>query len=521
MSTRWSIPLADFSLEPLYAALKGKTVVLHGADYDLRLLRRAGGFVADSIFDTMLAARLIGRREFSYAALVKAEFGIELTKGSQKANWARRPLTPTMAAYAQNDTRYLLEIADRLEGTLHQFGRWEWFEQSCARALATAAVERERDTEDAWRINGSGVLRGRAAATLRELWHWREEEARVVDRPTFHVLRNEDLLNAAKGFAAGEKPRFDHLRGGRKTRFYEAADRALALDRGRLAGVHQAVPATLDRRGGKTRRRPQAPARPRGRGTGPGPVDHRARGDARSHRRASGLAGRNAHALAARAARIGGNGGGVKSPALKENSPQPAPPRWGLPSRTTDHPEPVFHETPHPPPDRSFRRLHVLPAAGLLAQSPTPAPTTPAAATPSVSAPAGTSTAATEEHEGSRMKAISKLTPEERQKLKAAHQAALQDPAVKAAEAQKGQRQGRQARLPRGGAQRDAQGGPQRPAHPRKDARGTPPPEGLLKPGAAPGRQPEKISRDGSLEPSLSFSGQPSRLPYKRMPLMR
>ena len=64
---------------------------------------------------------------------------------------------------------------------------------------------------------------------MRELWHWREEEARVVDRPTFHILRNEDLLNSAKGFAAGEKPHFDHLRGGRKARFYEAAERALAV----------------------------------------------------------------------------------------------------------------------------------------------------------------------------------------------------------------------------------------------------------------------------------------------------
>ena len=177
----------------------------------------------------MLAARLIGRREFSYAALVKAEFGLELTKGSQKANWARRPLTPAMAEYAQNDTRYLLEIADRLEGTLHQLGRWQWFEQSCERALAQAAVEKERDGEEAWRINGSGAMRGRAAAVLRSLWHWREAEAKVVDRPTFHVLRNEDLLNAAKGFAAGEKPHFEHLRGVRRTRFYEAADEALAL----------------------------------------------------------------------------------------------------------------------------------------------------------------------------------------------------------------------------------------------------------------------------------------------------
>ena len=222
-------PLVDFSLEPFYKALAGKTIVLHGADYDLRLLRRAGGFVADRVFDTMLASRLIGRREFSYAALVKAEFGLELTKGSQKANWARRPLTPAMAEYAQNDTRYLLEIADRLEGTLHQLGRWRWFEQSCQRALAQAAVEKERDTEDSWRINGSGAMRGRAAAVLRGLWHWREAEAKVVDRPTFHVLRNEDLLNAAKDFAAGEKPHFEHLRAGRRTRFYEAADEALAL----------------------------------------------------------------------------------------------------------------------------------------------------------------------------------------------------------------------------------------------------------------------------------------------------
>ena len=222
-------PLADCDLQPFYQALAGKTIVLHGADYDLRLLRRAGGFVADRVFDTMLAARLIGRREFSYAALVKAETGVELTKGSQKANWARRPLTPTMAEYAQNDTRYLLEIADRLEGTLWQLGRWSWFKQSCARALAGAAIEKERDGEDAWRITGSGAMRGNAAAVLRGLWHWREAEAKVVDRPTFHVLRNEDLLGAAKAFAAGEKPGFDHLRGSRRSRFYQAADEALAL----------------------------------------------------------------------------------------------------------------------------------------------------------------------------------------------------------------------------------------------------------------------------------------------------
>jgi ribonuclease D len=222
-------PLGDFSLHPLYEALRGKTIVLHGADYDLRLLRRAGGFVADSIFDTMIAARLIGRREFSYAALVRAEFGVELTKGSQKANWGRRPLTQVMEIYAQNDTRYLLALADRMAEGLRTLNRWEWFEQSCARALAQAATEKERDNEEAWRINGSGVLRGKAAAVLRELWRWREQEASVVDRPTFHILRNEDLLAAARTFAAGETASFEHLRGPRRSRFYESVRRALDL----------------------------------------------------------------------------------------------------------------------------------------------------------------------------------------------------------------------------------------------------------------------------------------------------
>ncbi len=218
-------PLGDFSLAPFYDALAGKTIILHGADYDLRLLRRAGGFVAAAVFDTMLAARLIGRREFSYAALVQAEVGVTLTKGSQKANWARRPLTPVMAEYAQNDTRYLFVIADRLAARLHELNRWSWFEQCCARALSQAAVDKERDSAEAWRITGSGALRGRAAAILRELWQWREQEAAAVDRPTFHILRNEELLNAARAFAAGETAHFDHLRGPRRNRFYDAVRR--------------------------------------------------------------------------------------------------------------------------------------------------------------------------------------------------------------------------------------------------------------------------------------------------------
>ncbi|HWB59853.1 MAG TPA: HRDC domain-containing protein [Chthoniobacteraceae bacterium] len=222
-------PLAGFSLEPLFHALQGKELILQGADFDLRLLRRSGGMEAERVFDTMIGARLAGKLEFSLAALVQQYFGITLAKSSQKENWARRPLTDKMMDYAANDTRYLLPLAEKLEGELRALGRWEWFVQSCAKAVQTSKITRERDIENLWRISGSVELRGRASALLRALWNWRDEEAKAVDRPPFHILRNEELIEAARRFDAGERVSYRHLSGSRAKRFYAAAETALAL----------------------------------------------------------------------------------------------------------------------------------------------------------------------------------------------------------------------------------------------------------------------------------------------------
>jgi ribonuclease D len=222
-------PLANVDLEPLRHALAEKEIVLHGADYDLRLLRRDLNFVPGKIFDTVIAARLIGIREFSLAALVKKYFGVELTKGSQKANWAQRPLPARMAEYAINDTHYLLPMAARLEAELDRHRRLEWFRQSCERALEQAASDRVRDLDEAWRISGAGALRGRATAVLRELWRWREKEAEAVDRPPFHILQNPELLKSAEGFVAGKVPDYRHFSDRRRCAFREAAERALQL----------------------------------------------------------------------------------------------------------------------------------------------------------------------------------------------------------------------------------------------------------------------------------------------------
>jgi ribonuclease D len=222
-------PLANLDLASLCDALKPKEIVLHGADYDLRMLRRGIDFTAHKIFDTVIAARLLGIREFSLAALVRKYFHAELPKGSQKANWAKRPLPKRMAEYALNDVHFLLRLADRLEAELERHDRLEWFRQSCQRAIEQAAADRVRDEDEVWRIRGAGTLHGRAAAVLRALWQWREAEAEAADRPAFHILQNEQLLKSAETFADGSTPDFRYFSERRRRAFREAAEKALQL----------------------------------------------------------------------------------------------------------------------------------------------------------------------------------------------------------------------------------------------------------------------------------------------------
>ena len=224
-------PLAELDLAPLLDALADTELVMHGADFDLRMLYRLGLGAPRRVFDTMIAARLTGAARYGYAALVAEHFGIDLPKGQQRANWALRPLGSTLARYARNDTHYLLPLAERLERRLAALGRVEWLEQSCRRVVDAARVTRERDPETEWRVRGSHVLGGRASAVLRALWHWREVEARTIDRPPFHILSNAGLVDAARRLDRGETASPRGLRGARRTRFSRAAGEALALDR--------------------------------------------------------------------------------------------------------------------------------------------------------------------------------------------------------------------------------------------------------------------------------------------------
>lgn len=222
-------PLAGISLDPLFKALEGKTVIIHSADYDLRLLRRCQYTGPTVLFDTMIAARLCGATEFGLAALLHQHFGVTLAKASQKANWARRPLPPEMLHYAVNDTLNLLTLSQIQEARLRELGRYEWFEQMCLKAIRSANVTRERDPDTLWRLSGYADLSPRGGAVLRSLWHWRDEEAQSVDKPAFHILGNDLLLEFSDQFDKGRIPDTRHLRGSRRTRLLQTAEEALLL----------------------------------------------------------------------------------------------------------------------------------------------------------------------------------------------------------------------------------------------------------------------------------------------------
>jgi ribonuclease D len=238
-------PLADVPMQPLLDAVADKRVIFHGADYDLRMLRRVGTFEPREIFDTMIASRLCGVDQLGLGALVERHFGVTLSKSSQKANWALRPLPPEMVDYAINDTRFLLELAERIEAELHRLGRWEWFTESRDRMVAASREVRERDEDNAWRISGSARLGPRAQSVLRVLWFWRDAEARAWNRPPFHVIGNEELLRVAECASSG-RPFSTPRMANRRRRSFEVA-LALALQ------VPEAEWPRMERKRGKRR----------------------------------------------------------------------------------------------------------------------------------------------------------------------------------------------------------------------------------------------------------------------------
>ncbi|MGC8886471.1 MAG: ribonuclease D [Verrucomicrobiia bacterium] len=190
-------PFEKINLEPLFQILHSKKLILHGADYDLRLLYKNYKFLPKKIFDTMYAARLLGYKEIGLGDLVKRHIGLTLDKRHQRSNWAVRPIDPRMIDYAMKDTRFLKPLEFALSEQLKQTNRYEWLQEVCERLILKIQNNNYADDPEAWRIAGSASLSPLSLSVLREVWHWREQTAIAENKPPFFVLNHKKLIDIA------------------------------------------------------------------------------------------------------------------------------------------------------------------------------------------------------------------------------------------------------------------------------------------------------------------------------------
>ncbi|HQU14604.1 MAG: ribonuclease D [Chromatiales bacterium 21-64-14] len=207
-------PLALADLGPLLDVLYRPTIlkVLHASRQDLEIFHHLRGAPFAPVFDTQLAAPLLGHPDqVGYAALVAAVLGVNLSKSHTRADWRRRPLPPEQLRYAADDVRYLAPLYQRLNTDLAGRGRLDWLADEFT-ALSDPG-QYENPPEQAWhRVRGADRLRGPRLAVLQDLAAWRESTARAEDQPRAWLLRDETLLDLARMMPQTEQD-LRHLRG--------------------------------------------------------------------------------------------------------------------------------------------------------------------------------------------------------------------------------------------------------------------------------------------------------------------
>jgi ribonuclease D len=193
-----SITLKDLqALSPvLHGASSSK--VLHAAEQDVLYLRRDFGLEVRPLFDTMIAAQILGKRSVGLAGLLQEYFGVTLDKGCQRDDWSRRPLTDRQRAYAAEDVLHLIRLQHVLEADLRERGRLDWAREEFEYIARRSWPPRSFDPDDFWGIKGARDLDPTAAAALKELTAMRDERARSADVPPFRIVSDETLLSLAR-----------------------------------------------------------------------------------------------------------------------------------------------------------------------------------------------------------------------------------------------------------------------------------------------------------------------------------
>jgi ribonuclease D len=237
-------PLSLGDLSPLDELLfdPGVLKIVHAGWQDLKIFFQRTGRVPAPVFDTQIAASVLGLpAQAAYASVVREFLGVDVKKGHSYSDWGARPLSASQLAYALDDVRYLPALFDRMTARLREEGRLSWIEPDLA-ALASPATYESDPEEEYRRVKGWAGLDRRRLAVLRGLIAWREREARRRDVPRRRVLSDESALAIARSRAADEEGlrRVRGLEwkigGDTSSAVLDAVRDALALPEGRLPG---------------------------------------------------------------------------------------------------------------------------------------------------------------------------------------------------------------------------------------------------------------------------------------------
>ncbi|MBP8997820.1 MAG: HRDC domain-containing protein [Anaerolineaceae bacterium] len=184
-------------LAPLFANPRQQKI-FHAAEYDLICLKRDYGFQFANLFDTMIAARILGETQVGLGSLLGSSFSINLDKRYQRANWGKRPLPPAMLDYARMDTHYLFQLKDLLAEELEVRALLDLAREDFALVCDVEPSSQAPNGNSCWKVAGNARLNPQETAILHSLCSYRDQQARSLDLPHFKVLSNEALVEISR-----------------------------------------------------------------------------------------------------------------------------------------------------------------------------------------------------------------------------------------------------------------------------------------------------------------------------------
>jgi len=207
-------PLAISSLDPLLDLLyqPDRVKVLHSARQDLEIFFDLKSELPKPIFDTQIAATLLGYGDqVGYANLVKAMLGNTVDKEHARTDWSQRPLDDAQVHYALNDVRYLIPIYRQQQEWLSEKGREQWL-QTDFESLTDKELYAPQPEQLWQRVKGTRILKRGQLVILQQLTMWREQRAKELNRPRKWILPDEVLVDIARR-CPGSQEAMEKIRG--------------------------------------------------------------------------------------------------------------------------------------------------------------------------------------------------------------------------------------------------------------------------------------------------------------------